>query len=59
MAEYAPEILARRQVIGAGLKPTTAATYERYVRQDIVPSRLGEMRLTDIRRSQSTTGLPS
>jgi integrase len=51
LAEYAPEILSRRETTGNGLKPTTMATYERYVRQDIVPSRLGEMRLTDIRRS--------
>jgi integrase len=51
LAEYAPEIMARRLITGSGLKPTTAATYQRYVEQDIVPSRLGEMRLTDIRRS--------
>jgi integrase len=51
LAEYAPEIMARRLTTGSGLKPTTAATYQRYVEQDIVPSRLGEMRLTDIRRS--------
>lgn len=51
LAEYAPEAFARRCITGTGLKATTAATYERYVRQDIVPSRLGEMRLTDIRRS--------
>jgi hypothetical protein len=35
----------------AAFRPTTAANYERYVRQDIVPSELGEMRLTEIRRS--------
>jgi integrase len=51
LAEYAPESLARRQTTGSGLKPTTAATYARYVRRDIVPSRLGEMLLTDIRRA--------
>jgi integrase len=51
VGEYAPEILARRQMTGSGLKRTTMATYERYVRQDIVPSKLGEMLLTDIRRS--------
>ena len=51
LAEYAPEALERRLATGTGLKPTTAATYDRYVRQDIVPSRLGEMLLTDIRRS--------
>ena len=51
LAEYAPEILTRLQTTGSGLKPTTMASYRRYVRQDIVPSRIGEMRLTDIRRS--------
>lgn len=35
----------------AAFRPSTAANYERYVRQDIVPSELGEMRLTEIRRS--------
>jgi len=51
LAEYAPEILARRQTTGSGLKPTTAANYARYIRKDIVPSRLGGMLLTDIRRA--------
>ena len=51
LAQYAPKALKRRRTTGSGLKATTAAIYERYVRQDIVPSRLGEMKLTDIRRS--------
>jgi site-specific recombinase XerD len=51
LAEYAPEIIARRLTTGSGLKPTTAATYQRYVEQDIVPSRLGRMKLTHIRRA--------
>ena len=51
LAEHAPKALERRRVTGTGLKPTTAATYERYVKQDIVPSKLGELKLTDIRRS--------
>ena len=51
LAQYAPKALERRRITGTGLKATTAATYERYVRQDIVPSRLGEMLLTDIRRA--------
>lgn len=55
LAEYAPEIMARRQTTGSGLKPTTIAAYTRYVEQDIVPSRLGEMPLTDIRRSHVNT----
>lgn len=55
LAEYAPEALQRRRITGSGLKATTAANYDRYVRQDIIPSRLGEMRLTDIRRSHVNT----
>jgi hypothetical protein len=51
LAEIRPEILSRRQMRGSGLKPATMATYQRYVEQDIVPSTLGEMLLTDIRRS--------
>ncbi len=47
---YALEWLPRRQTTGDGLKPTTAAGYERYIRHDIAPSALGGMRLTDIRR---------
>jgi site-specific recombinase XerD len=33
------------------LKPTTLANYERYAEQDIGPSKLGAMLLTDIRRA--------
>jgi integrase len=51
LAEYAPQVLQRRLTTGSGLKPSTAASYDRYVRGDIVPSRLGDMQLTDIRRS--------
>jgi hypothetical protein len=51
LAQYAPEVLKRRQLTGSGLKPTSLATYDRYIRQDIVPSKLGGMRLTDIRRA--------
>jgi integrase len=50
LAEYARQWLKRRQTTGKGLKPTTAANYQRYVEQDIFPSRLGKMLLTDIRR---------
>jgi integrase len=50
LAEYAPEALTRRQTTGSGLKPTTMANYQRYVKQDIVPSRLGSMKLTEVRR---------
>ena len=51
LAQYAPEALERRRITGKGLKATTAASYRRYVIYDIVPSRLGEMKLTDIRRA--------
>jgi integrase len=51
LAEYAGEWLKRRQATGTGLKATTAANYKRYVEQDIVPSKLGQMMLTDIRRT--------
>jgi integrase len=51
LAEYAPGALKRAQVTGNGLRDTTMANYERYVHKDIVPSRLGSMLLTDIRRS--------
>jgi integrase len=50
LGEYAEKWLARRQVTGNGLKATTAANYRRYVEADIVPSQLGGMRLTDIKR---------
>jgi integrase len=49
LAPYAVEVIERRRT--GGLKPTTLANYERYVRQHIVPSQLGQMLLTDIRRS--------
>jgi integrase len=51
LGEYAPEALARRRMTGNGLKDTTVAPYARYVRQDIVPSKLGAMLLTDIKRA--------
>jgi integrase len=50
LGDYAEKWLARRQVTGNGLKATTAANYRRYVEADIVPSQLGGMRLTDIKR---------
>jgi integrase len=50
LADYAVEWLQRRQATGRGLKATTAANYERYVRADIVPSMLGAMKLSEIRR---------
>jgi integrase len=50
LAPYTLEVLECRRVAGT-LKPTTLATYERYARQDICPSALGQMRLTDIRRA--------
>ena len=50
LGEYAVQWLARRQHSGSGLKPTTVTNYARYITNDIVPSRLGAMPLTDIRR---------
>lgn len=50
LADYATQWLQRRQVTGKGLKPTTVGPYARYIRKDIVPSRLGAMKLADIRR---------
>jgi site-specific recombinase XerD len=51
LAEYATQWLERRQTTGKGLKATTASNYARYIRADIAPSKLGEMKLTDIRRA--------
>jgi integrase len=48
-AEYLDKWLPRRANTGEGLKPTTLANYERYIRNDIKPSELGAMMLTDIR----------
>jgi Phage integrase family/Phage integrase, N-terminal SAM-like domain/Arm DNA-binding domain len=48
LAEYAPEVIERRRM--GGLKPSTLANYQRYVSQHIVGSKLGAMRLADIRR---------
>ena len=50
LGEYARQWLQRRKATGKGLKATTAANYRRYVEQDIIPSKLGKMLLTDIRR---------
>jgi integrase len=49
LSEYADQWLKRRQTTGRGLRATTLAPYERYVR-DIAASKLGEMKLTDIKR---------
>jgi integrase len=50
LGEYAPEWLPRRQRSGKGLRATTVAGYKRYITDDIAPSALGGMKLTDIRR---------
>jgi integrase len=49
VGEYAREVIKRRRA--GGLKATTLANYERYVLQDICPSLLGQMRLTDVKRA--------
>lgn len=48
--EYVDKWLPRHAVTGKGLKPTTVDTYARYIRNDIQPSALSRMALTDIRR---------
>ena len=50
LGEYALEWLPRRERSGKGLRETTVAGYEYYIRTDIEPSALGGMKLTDIRR---------
>ena len=54
LSEYAAEVIERGRANGLW-KPTTLVGYRRYVEQDIRPSRLGEMRLTDIRRAHVNT----
>lgn len=49
-ADYLDKWFQRRQITGDGLRPTTATNYSRYIVQDIQPSALGRMKLTDIRR---------
>jgi integrase len=51
LGEYAKQWLVRRQTTGKGLRETTASNYRRHVEQDIIPSKLGKMMLTDIRRT--------
>lgn len=50
LGEYATEWLPRRERSDKGLKETTVAGYKYYIRDDIAPSALGRMKLTDIRR---------
>jgi site-specific recombinase XerD len=48
--EHATQWLPRRQRNDKGLRATTMAGYEYYIRDDIAPSALGRMKLSDIRR---------
>jgi integrase len=50
LGEYALEWLPRRERTDKGLRATTVAGYGRYITDDIAPSALGGMKLTDIRR---------
>ena len=50
LGEYALEWLPRRERTDKGLRSTTVAGYEYYLREDIAPSALGRMKLTDVRR---------
>jgi integrase len=49
-ADYVDSWFKSRLVTGNGLKPTTADNYRRYIENDIKPSHLGRLKLTDIRR---------
>ncbi|MGN7799060.1 tyrosine-type recombinase/integrase [Leifsonia sp. 22587] len=49
-AEYLDAWLTQRLTTGEGLRPTTATIYRTYIANDIQPSALGRMKLTDIRR---------
>jgi integrase len=50
LGEYANAWLPRRERSDRGLRPTTMASYGHYITDDIAPSALGRMKLTDIRR---------
>lgn len=49
-AQYLDKWLPRHATTGKGLKVTTFDNYKRYIDNDIKPSTLGKMPLTDIRR---------
>lgn len=52
LATYGPNWLERRRTTGQHpLAATTVRNYRAYLEHDIVPSRLGKLKLTDIRRS--------
>lgn len=54
LACYAPKWLERRQTTGKRpLAVTTAKMYQTYIAKDIAPSRLGKLKLTDIRRADA------
>jgi len=50
LGEYALKWLPHRETTGNGLRATTVAGYDHYVRHDIDSSALGGMKLTEIRR---------
>ncbi|MDQ0275732.1 integrase [Arthrobacter silviterrae] len=50
LATYLDAWLPRRAATGQGLRQTTVDNYRRYIDNDIKPSPLGAMALTDIRR---------
>lgn len=49
-ADYLERWLNRRQTTGEGMKATTVHNYRGYIRNDIQPSNLGRMQLSEIRR---------
>lgn len=48
--QYLPTWLERRQRTGNGLRPATVENYCRYIEQDLIPSRIGGVRLEDLRK---------
>ncbi|MDQ4213784.1 site-specific integrase [Microbacterium capsulatum] len=54
LAEYLTTWLPRRERTGNGLKVTTVRMYRRYIEVDIGPSKLGSMKISEIRRGHVT-----
>lgn len=50
LALWLDEWIERRQRTDKALRPTSLENYRRYIAQDIAPSRLGSMKLEDVRR---------
>lgn len=48
--QFLAEWLPRRERTGKGLKPTTVSNYRRYIENDITGSKVGVMKLSELRR---------